>query len=146
MVCVIYNKRCYKIYRLNFFYLTFEVSRITPRILRTLAKEISNGRREGKRDRPGQGMPLGRLRGWGWGFPWKHNNSSKLQEREHLALEGGGWGKKPGEGDEGLLCADPAPYCWCLSRLNWSVALFLNPTLLPPPALPSFNPDPESGV
>lgn len=90
-------------------------------------------------------MLLGKLRGWGWGFPWKQNNSSKLQEREHLALEGGGWRKKPGRGGQGaaLHRLSSLPVLLLQAQLV-SCIIFKPPLLLPPPALSSSNPDPES--
>lgn len=59
---------------------------LPQRILRIPAKEISNRGEEDNGDRPGRGMLLGKLKGWGWGFPWKEDNGSRLQEREHLVL------------------------------------------------------------
>lgn len=46
----------------------------------------------------------------GVGFPWKEDNSSKLQEREHLALRNGRWGKKWGGGERGAA-SSPAFLC-----------------------------------
>lgn len=82
----------------------------------------------------------------GVGFPWKEDNSSKLQEREHLALRNGRWGKKWGGGERGA--PPPRHFCACqrmsVLRLVSCVRLKSPPPLRPNPALPCPNPDPES--
>ena len=91
--------------------------------------------------------------GLGVGFPWKEDNSSKLQEREHLALRNGRWGKKWGGGERsGVEGKEELPpprrfcACQCMSvlRLVSCISLKSPPPLPPTPALPCSNPDPES--
>lgn len=94
MVCVIYNKEYYEIF--TFFHLTFEVSRIPQRILGILSKEISQGGRGVKGDRPGQEMLLGKLKKGVGGCSWKEDNSSSCRKGNIWPGESGGWGKKRG--------------------------------------------------
>lgn len=77
---------------MNVFYVTFEAFRIPQRILRILAKEISNGEEDKGKTWPRNAA--WEAEGLGWGFPWEENNSSKLQEREHLTRGRWAWGAR----------------------------------------------------
>lgn len=82
-----------------------------------------------------------RLGSWRWGFPWKQNNSSKLQEREHLALGGGGWGKKPGRGGQGAALRRRSPLLVVLFQAQLvSCIIFKSHSPSASPSSPRFQP------